>query len=131
MNETLQKAASALCEALENSDELKNYNKAKAAYNADKTLTSLITEYNVQATLLETESKKPENEQDKTLIDSISTRLRSIYEEITKDSVLSDMRNAEEGLGAVIEEINRMIQVTIEPESANCTHDCSTCGSCH
>lgn len=131
MNETLQKAASALCEALENSDELQNYNKAKDAYNADKKLTSLISEYNVQATLLETESKKPEDEQDKVLIDNISLRLRAIYEEITKSKVLTDMRSAEEGLSTVIEEINRMIQVTIEPESANCTHDCSTCGSCH
>lgn len=131
MNETLQKAASALCKALENSDELQNYSKAKDAYNADKKLTSLISEYNVQATLLETESKKPEDEQDKVLIDNISLRLRAIYEEITKSKVLTDMRSAEEGLSTVIEEINRMIQVTIEPESANCTHDCSTCGSCH
>lgn len=131
MNETITKAASALCEALKSSDELKEYNSAKEAYDADKALSSLISEYNVQASLLEQEGKKPENERDSALIESISARLRSIYDEISESTVLAKMRSAEEALSAVIGEINGMIQVCIEPESANCTHDCGSCGGCH
>ncbi len=131
MNENLAKATAQLCMALETSDELMNYNAAKVAYEADTTLSKLITEYNVQATLLEQEGKKPESERDTKLIESISARLREVYDEISDSVVLKNMREAEEALSNVIAEINQKIQLCIEPDAGNCTHDCSTCGGCH
>ncbi len=131
MNEAMIKAIEALKEALASSEELKAYNEAKKAYDADEKLNALINEYNVQATLLETEGRKPEAERDTQLIESISQRLRAVYDEIGESKTLAAMREAEAPLSEIVNAINQAVQFTIEPEAANCTHDCSTCGGCH
>ena len=125
------KAIEALKEALAESEELKAYNAAKAAYDADEALNKNINEYNVQAAILETEGRKPESERDTTLVESISARLRDLYDSISESPALAQMREAEAGLSEIVNAINEAVRFTIEPESANCTHDCSTCGGCH
>ena len=117
--------------ALSESEELKAYNEAKAAYDADAELMKLINEYNVQATLLETEGRKPEAERDTQLVESISARLRECYDAISESKSLAQMRDAEQALSLIVNAINDAVRFTIEPEAANCTHDCSTCGGCH
>lgn len=131
MNEALRNAIEAMKKALAESDELKAYNAAKEAYDKDEELADLIKEYNVQATLLETEGQKPENERDTAVIESLSARLRELYDTIGENRSLAMMREAEADLSAIVGEINHAVQITIDPESANCTHDCSTCGGCH
>ncbi|MBR5859507.1 MAG: YlbF family regulator, partial [Clostridia bacterium] len=113
------------------SDELKAYNEAKKAYDADEELNKLINEYNVQAAILEQEGRKPEAERDTALIESISARLREVYDNITESKTLAAMRDAEASLSVLVNAINDAVRFTIEPEAANCTHDCSTCGGCH
>ena len=44
---------------------------------------------------------------------------------------LAEMRAAEEVISELAGELNSAIGLTIDPDSANCTHDCSTCGGCH
>ena len=131
MTEVLAKAIEALKDALNESEELKNYNKAKEAYNGDNALMTLVDEYNVQASILEQEGRRPDGEKDDELIKSISLRLRAIYDEIDETPNLIAMRQAENELSAVINCINTTVQYAIDPESASCTHDCSTCGGCH
>ena len=127
----MTKAIENLKEALAASEELKAYNAAKEAYDSDAELNKLINEYNVQATLLETEGRKPEEERDTQLIESISARLRECYDAISESKTLEAMRNAEAGISEIVSAINDAVRFTIEPEQANCTHDCSTCGGCH
>ncbi len=131
MTEAMTKAIEAVKAALIESEELKNYNLAKSAYDADTELAKLINEYNVQATLLETEGRKPEGERDQKLVESISARLRECYDSISESKTLAGMRDAEEKLSEIVSAINDAVRFTIEPEAANCTHDCSTCGGCH
>ena len=131
MNEAMIKAIESLKEALAASEELKAYNAAKDAYDADLELNKLINEYNVQAALLETEGRKPESERDTALVESISARLRECYDAISENKSLADMRDAEAALSSIVNAINDAVRFTIEPEAANCTHDCSTCGGCH
>lgn len=131
MNENMRNAIEALKNALAESEELKAFNTAKEAYNKDEELSKLINEYNVQATLLETEGQKPEEERDTAVIETISARLRELYDEISESKTLIAMREAESDLSAVVAEINTAVQIAIDPESTNCTHDCSTCGGCH
>jgi cell fate (sporulation/competence/biofilm development) regulator YlbF (YheA/YmcA/DUF963 family) len=131
MNEKMTKAIEELKIALSESEELKAYNEAKAAYDADAELMKLINEYNVQAALLETEGRKPEEERDTQLVESISARLRECYDAISENKSLAQMRDAEQALSLIVNAINDAVRFTIEPEAANCTHDCSTCGGCH
>lgn len=130
MSERLTNAISELVNALRESDELKNYNAAREDYESDGELTTLINEYNIQASLLEQEGRKPEGEKDMQLIESISQRLRSVYADLEKNPRLAVMRKAEEELSAVVEQINSAVRFTIDPNPQNCTHDCSTCGGC-
>ena len=102
MNEAIIKAIETLKEALAASEELKKYNEAKAAYDADEELNKLINEYNVQATLLETEGRKPESERDTQLIESISARLRECYDNISESATLAQMREAEAGVSEIV-----------------------------
>ena len=131
MNEAMIKAIESLKEALAASDELKAYNAAKEAYDADEELNKLINEYNVQAAILEQEGRKPEAERDTQLVESISARLRECYDTISENKSLAAMREAEAALSEIVSAINDAVRFTIEPEQANCTHDCSTCGGCH
>ena len=78
MTEQMKNAITAFTTELEKSEELAAYRAAKAKYDADSELKALINEYNVQAAVLEQEGKKSEAERDKTLIDSVSARLRSV-----------------------------------------------------
>jgi cell fate (sporulation/competence/biofilm development) regulator YlbF (YheA/YmcA/DUF963 family) len=61
----------------------------------------------------------------------LGTRIREIYESISENKSLAAMREAEQALSFIVSEINNAVHFTIEPEAANCTHDCSTCGGCH
>ena len=131
MNQTMTNAIETLKKALAESEELKAYNAAKAAYDADTELNKLINEYNIQALLLEQEGKKPENEKDDNVVSTISARLREIYETISENKSLANLRDAENGVSDIVNAINDAVRFTIDPESANCTHDCSTCGGCH
>ncbi len=131
MNNEMKTAIENLKAALASTDELKAYNEAKKAYDADEDLNKLISEYNVQAALLEQEGQKPENERDTALVEKLSTRLREIYDSISENKSLAAMREAEQALSFIVSEINNAVHFTIEPEAANCTHDCSTCGGCH
>ena len=131
MNAKMTKAIEDLKIALAESEELKAYNEAKAAYDADADLMKLINEYNVQAALLETEGRKPEEERDTQLVENISARLRECYDSISESKSLAQMRDAEQALSVIVNSINDAVRFIIEPELANCTHDCSTCGGCH
>ncbi|MBR4799160.1 MAG: YlbF family regulator [Clostridia bacterium] len=132
MSERLEKAIAELTEALEESEELKNYFAAKKNYESDGELCTLINEYNIQASLLETEGRKPEAEKDMQLIESISLRLKSVYDDLEKNPHLAEMRAAEDALSAVINKLNGAVRHTVDPDyDEHCTHDCSTCGGCH
>ena len=131
MTEQMKNAITAFTTELEKSEELAAYRAAKAKYDADSELKALINEYNVQAAVLEQEGKKSEAERDKTLIDSVSARLRAVYDEIGRSETLAEMRAAEEVISELAGELNSASGLTIDPDSANCTHDCSTCGGCH
>ncbi len=131
MNNEMKTAIENLKIALAATEELKAYNEAKKAYDADEELNKLISEYNVQAALLEQEGRKPEAERDTALQEKLGTRLREIYDSISENKSLAAMRDAEQALSFIVSEINNAVQFTIDPESANCTHDCSTCGGCH
>ena len=131
MSERLEKAIAELTAALKESDELKNYLAAKKNYESDGELCTLINEYNIQASLLETEGRKPESEKDAQLIESISHRLQSVYADLEKNPHLAEMRAAEDALSAVINRLNDSVRFTIDPDSEHCTHDCSACGGCH
>ena len=107
MTEQMKNAITAFTTELEKSEELAAYRAAKAKYDADSELKALINEYNVQAAVLEQEGKKSEAERDKTLIDSVSARLRAVYDEIGRSETLAEMR--EEGVNDSMVHVDFMV----------------------
>jgi len=131
MDDKMRKAVEELKFALDESTELNEYRAAREKYENNGKLMTMISEYNLQASLLEQEGRKPEGERDETLVRSISDRLRCLYDELEEEPDLIAMREAEEKLTSVINMINESVRCTIDPRAAaDCTHDCSTCGGC-
>jgi cell fate (sporulation/competence/biofilm development) regulator YlbF (YheA/YmcA/DUF963 family) len=133
MNEKLREKFEEFLALLEADSDIIEYKAAKENYENDKNIISKINEYNVQASILEQESTKPEK--DTLLIESIRKRVNELYNEITEKESMKRMTAAEDKLSMIFSEINVGLQSVINPEGMchddGCGGSCSTCGGCH
>ena len=130
MNKTLEAALDALVQALEQDGALREYRAANEAYLADGELVAKINEYNVQSALLEQQNDAAE--QDAQLTASISGRLKTLYDEISRNPAMAELQRAEQALSEVIGEINARIQRVINPNAGEgCGDECAHCQGCH
>ena len=132
MTKEILKEAQALGKLIAASDEVKAANAAKDAYENDKEMQALITEYNVNNKALAEEYKKSEH--DEALMTSIKKRIGELYNQIMAHPVYVSYMAAQEGVGElmrlVTDEIN--FEVTGErPSASACSGNCSSCGGCH
>ncbi|MCQ2353845.1 MAG: YlbF family regulator [Clostridia bacterium] len=125
--------ASEIGKSIKESDLMKAYEAAEAAYLADTELQNMIREYGVQQEALAQESAQ--SVPNAFLTETIEKRLQSLYDEITSRKSAADFFETQEKVRALLTEVNEAImkEVTGEDPHAHdgCTHDCSTCGGCH
>jgi len=132
MNQKLREKFEEFLTLLEADSDIIEYKAAREAYENDTNIISKVNEYNVQASILEQESKKPEK--DTLLIESIKKRIDDLYREITEQETMKRMTAAEDKLTMLFSEINMGLQRVINPEGCHddgCGGSCSTCGGCH
>ena len=123
--------AHALGEEIAKSDEIKNLEAAKDAYERDAELQALMSEYETERKLLAEEFSKADSDIDQKAV----TDLRARIEELTKIICASDnyvaFANAQNAMNALMASVNEEIKFCITGERpSSCTHDCSTCGGC-
>ncbi len=124
------KMAHDIGKAIKESDEMKNYEAAQAAYAADEALQTKVTEYNVQQKAFADESAKAAPND--FLLGAIRKRLEALADEITKEPTYIAFAEAQEKVSAVLAEVNETIMSEVTGEEPHhCTHDCSSCGGCH
>ena len=122
--------AEQLGHALSEDERYKEMKKAEQFYQEDEALQALISRYNETNQKIREEAEKPER--DLIAVDEMQKEANDLYDLILAHPTYQVMRKAEDGLSEVINEINDAVRFTIDPDSANCTHDCSTCGGhCH
>ncbi|MBO5879073.1 MAG: YlbF family regulator [Clostridia bacterium] len=123
--------AHALGDEIAKSDEIKNLEAAKLAFETDAELQSKMSEYETERLLLREEFNKASGEDNQNAIESIKARLEALSVEITANSHYTEFANAQNALNSLMDSVNAEIKFCITGERpSTCTHDCSTCGGC-
>ena len=116
-------------------DELKKHevlvamDTARKAYEEDKQLKSLMTEYEVQQIAMQKEAGKADC--DTHMIDMIQSRINELYKSITENEVYLALEKAQNDVNELMNKVNGIITLHITGEEPGCTHNCSTCHGCH
>lgn len=124
--------AHALGEEIAKSEEIKNLEAAKAAFQTDAELQSKMSEYEAERMLLGQEFSKNPDEADQKAIADLRARIEQLSAEIGSSEKYRDFLNAQQAMNALMADVNAEIKYCITGErSSECTHDCSTCKGCH
>jgi len=123
--------AHALGEEIAKSDEIKNLNTTKEAFDNDETLQAKMREYEADRILLGQEFSKENGEADERAIADIRARIEELTKEISAAPVYIAFANAQNAMNELMASVNAEIKFCITGERpSTCTHDCSTCGGC-
>lgn len=123
--------AHALGEEIAKSDEIRNLEACKKAFESDAALQSKMSEYETERKLLREEFNKADGEDNQAAIEALKKRLEELSVEITSNSHYTEFANAQNALNSLMDSVNAEIKFCITGERpVTCTHDCSTCGGC-
>ena len=124
--------AHALGEEIAKSDEIKNLEATKAAFQADAELQAKMSEYETDRMLLGQEFSKETSEADERAIADLRARIEELGTEIGKSAKYIAFAEAQKAMNALMADVNAEIKFCITGERpVECTHDCSTCSGCH
>jgi cell fate (sporulation/competence/biofilm development) regulator YlbF (YheA/YmcA/DUF963 family) len=114
------------------SEEIRNLEAAKAAYQSDAALQEKLSEYETHRVLLGQEFSKEESEIDQKAIADIRARIEELSAEISASELYRAFAAAQQAMNALMADVNAEIKFCITGERpSECTHDCSTCSGCH
>ena len=123
--------AHALGDEIAKSDEIKNLEAAKDAYEKDADLQAKLSEYETERKLLGEEFSKNSDDVDQNIVANLRARIEELTAEICANSVYITFANAQKAMNDLMAQVNAEIKFCITGERPTaCTHDCSTCGGC-
>ena len=123
--------AAELGKALKEDDRLKALERARLAYETSAELQSMMSEYETQQQILQTEVGKAE-ERDMLLVENVQNRINELYKAIMMHPVFVALNEAQETVNSLMNAVNSTITMQITGEEpSGCTHNCATCGGCH
>ena len=112
------------------SEEMKNLETAKDAFEANAEIQNKMSEYETDRVLLTQEYSK--EEADEKLIADLHARIDELANNITTNELYIKFTKAQAEVNALMNEVNEEIKFCITGERpSECTHDCSTCKGCH
>ncbi len=121
-----------LGEEIAKSEEIKNLNRTKGAFDSDEALQNKMREYEAERLLLGQEYAKEAGEADEKAIANLKARIEELTAEISASPVYLEFANAQKAMNDLMAEVNAEIKFCITGERpSTCTHDCSTCSGCH
>lgn len=124
--------AHALGDEIAKSDEIKNLEAAKGAFQSDSELQNKMNEYEAERLLLGQEFSKNSDEIDQRAVADLRARIEELSAEISKHPLYIAFSQAQQEMNALMAEVNAEIKFCITGERpVECTHDCSTCSGCH
>lgn len=123
--------AHALGEEIAKSEEIKNLNATKNAFDSEESLQAKMREYEADRMLLGQEFAKENGEADEKAIADLRARIEELTKEISASPVYIEFANAQKAMNDLMASVNAEIKFCITGERpSTCTHDCSTCGGC-
>ena len=119
-----------LGKALKADPRLVRMEAARKAYEQDDTMTTLMTEYEVQQKAMQNVASAENFEPQ--MIEMIQNRINELYDQIMNHPAYVELNAAQEAVNELMNAVNNTITFAITGEMpSSCTHDCSTCGGCH
>jgi cell fate (sporulation/competence/biofilm development) regulator YlbF (YheA/YmcA/DUF963 family) len=113
------------------SEEIKNLNETKNAFDSDSELQALMSEYEAERVLLGQEFSKDNDQIDEKAIADLRARIEELTREISANPIYIAFATAQNNMNKLMADVNAEIKFCITGERDNCTHDCSTCSGCH
>ena len=130
MRERIIQIANMLGMEIAKSDEIKTLEEAKNAFQSDKQLQAIMSEYETDRLLLAEEFGK--SEVDEEVAKSLREKIEELTSVITKNPTYVAFSEAQRAMNALMADVNAEIKFCITGERpTECTHDCSTCSGCH
>ena len=121
-----------LGEEIAKSDEIKNLEAAKAAFDKDADLQAKMSEYETERVLLAQEFSKETSDIDELAVANLKARLEELSKIITSNPIYIAFAEAQRSMNNLMDSVNAEIKFCITGERpSDCTHDCSTCKGCH
>ncbi len=127
---TVREASKQLGEVLAAKEEVRVFNAAKAAYDADGELQALLGEYRAQRTLLGEMYAKPLTEEEAATAEKINERVMEIGEAVRTHPVYTALSEAQEAVNSLMAAVNADLSFFAFGEAPDCTHNCSGCSGC-
>ncbi len=120
-----------LGEEIAKSEEIKNLEAAKSAFDKDADLQAKMSEYETERVLLAQEFSKEPDKADAIAISNLKARLEELSREINSNPIYTEFANAQKAINELMNSVNAEIKFCITGERpSTCTHDCSSCGGC-
>ena len=120
-----------LGEEIAKSEEIKNLNTTKDAFDANEELQKKMREYEAERLLLGQEFAKENGEADEIAIANLKARIEELTKEISGAADYIAFANAQKAMNDLMASVNAEIKFCITGERpSECTHDCSTCSGC-
>ena len=111
------------------SEEIKNLNATKDAFDANEELQKKMREYEAERLLLGQEFAKESDDADEKAIANLKARIEELTKEISEAPDYIAFANAQKAMNDLMASVNAEIKFCITGERpGDCTHDCSTCG---
>jgi cell fate (sporulation/competence/biofilm development) regulator YlbF (YheA/YmcA/DUF963 family) len=128
--DVIMEAAERLGRAIKESELYQRFERAKSAYENDKTLIGYLGEYQADKKTLERAAQM--EDVDTHLVDALNERIDELYKLITENSVYIEYVTSQNAVNKLMEQVNIKITHTITGRMPACGHDCADCYSgCH
>ena len=124
---TIFEKAHELGEMIKESEEMKAMDKADEAQQNDAVAQQLLQEYNLKRMNIARDMQAGKIER----AEAIVKNNEAFSEMIKKSKTIEEYVEKKKAFDNIVGEVNRILNVYITGQDANCTHDCSTCGGCH
>ena len=92
MNQIVEKAKE-LGELLKQSEEFKNYNEVKAKYEADETLQTLISDFNLKKMAVMNQMQNEENP-DEEKLKGLQEEMRGAYAAVMSNATMTELKSS-------------------------------------
>lgn len=130
-------AARQLGKAIQADERYIEFNRCRAANDADEKLQAQIHEFNLVRMQASEEANKDENRNEERFKE-LNARMRQIYADIMVNENMIAYNKAKGDMDALLQNMNAIIDLCIQGEdpdtcepSSGCTGSCATCGGCH
>lgn len=122
------KAAKALGELIQSSDEMKKVKELEALQEQDENAKTLLMEFNMNRMNLGRDMQNGKITED----EAVKKNNEAFEKLISECEIIKNYVDAKKELDRVVNEVNGILNYYITGQApGGCSHDCSSCGGCH